>query len=187
MTVRRVLRRLGRDRRGATAVEFALVAPLILICVFGIVEIALVILMASTIEEAVFEASRFGITGRNAGAVSRADNVLRLVEARTYGLIDRDQIDVETLVYARFDDVGAEEPFADADADGRYDVGETYTDVNGNGAWDADMGRAGLGGPGDVVVYRVTWEWGIFTPIMRDILGDGLRQTASVAVRNEPN
>ena len=31
--------------------------------------------------------------------------------------------------------------------------------------WDADMGAAGLGGPSDVVVYRLTYDWGIITAV----------------------
>ena len=47
-------------------------------------------------------------------------------------------------------------------------------DVNGNGQWDADMGEAGLGGPSDVVVYRLTYDWGIITPVMREVMGDSI-------------
>jgi Flp pilus assembly pilin Flp len=177
---------LVRDRRGASAVEFAFVAPVILLLVFGIFEVAVAVLLASTIEESVFQASRFGATGEDAGGTPRAERVLQIVEARTYGLIDMDDVAIETLVYDNFSDVGAPEPFADADGDGRHDAGESFTDVNGNARWDADMGRAGLGGPGDIVVYRVTWDWGIMTPLLRGVLGDGLRQSASVALRNEP-
>ena len=32
------------------------------------------------------------------------------------------------------------EPFVDDDADGRWNTGETFTDVNGNGSWDAASG-----------------------------------------------
>jgi hypothetical protein len=50
------------------------------------------------------------------------------------------------------------------------------------------MGAAGLGGPGDVVLYPVSFDWSLLTPLMAPLAGaDGkLRLSASIAVRNEP-
>ena len=48
------------------------------------------------------------------------------------------------------------------------------------------MGKAGLGGPSDVVVYRLSYDWGVVTPVMREIVGATVTHTSSVAVRNEP-
>ena len=96
------------------------------------------------------------------------------------------QVDLDTLIYDSFSDVGKPEPYVDANGNGSWDAGEAYTDVNGNAQWDPDMGEAGLGGPGDIVVYRMTYDWGVVTPMLRDILGGSVRHVSSVAVRNEP-
>jgi hypothetical protein len=48
------------------------------------------------------------------------------------------------------------------------------------------MGAAGLGGPSDVVVYTVTYDWGLITPFMRRVMGESIRHISTVAVRNEP-
>ena len=48
------------------------------------------------------------------------------------------------------------------------------------------MGAAGLGGGGDVVVYRVRYAWGIMTPMIREVIGESIEHISSVAVRNEP-
>ena len=93
---------------------------------------------------------------------------------------------IDTLVYDTFSDIGKPEPFVDANANAAYDAGEVFTDVNGNGVWDADMGAAGLGGPSDVVVYQLTYDWGIVTPLMRRVMGETVEMVSSVAVRNEP-
>lgn len=179
--------RLWRDERGATIVEFAVVLPVLLLAVIGIIEVAIVLFISSTIESAVFEASRFGVTGNNdVPGVTREDRVRDIVERRTYGLVDMDRVEIEALVYATFADIGQPEPFTDANANASYDIGEDYIDVNGNGQWDPDMGAAGLGGPSDVVVYRLSYSWGILTPIVRDVLGESIRNVSSVAVRNEP-
>lgn len=179
------IRSLGRCARGTTAVEFALLLPLLLLTTLGTIEIAILLFIGSSMEAAVMEASRYGITGGDEG-VSRDERVLDIVEAKTYGLLDMDQLDMETLVYPSFDDIGQPEPYEDANHNGAYTAGEPYTDVNGNAKWDADMGEAGLGGPGEIVVYRLSYDWGIVTPMMRDILGRTVRHVSSVAVRNEP-
>jgi hypothetical protein len=185
------VRRLPRPARltactaGSTAVEFALILPLLLLFIIGSIEMAINLFIGSSIESAVMEASRYGITGTEAG-VSRADRVLEIVGDRTYGLLDMDQVNMETLVYESFADIGQPEPFTDQNANHVYNAGEPFVDVNGNGEWDADMGEAGLGGPSDVVVYRLSYDWGIITPTMRGILGDNVTHVSSIAVRNEP-
>ena len=179
------LRRLRRCHRGSTAVEFALILPLLLLFVFGSIEMAIVLFIGSSIENAVMEASRLGVTKPEPG-VTRAGQVLEVVEAKTYGLLDMDQVQLDTLVYGKFDDIGKPEPFTDTNTNGAHDEGEPFTDVNGNGQWDTDMGAAGLGQGGDVVVYRLRYAWGIVTPILQRLLGQSVVHVASVAVRNEP-
>ena len=101
---------------------------------------AIILFIGSSIESAVMEASRYGITGTEAG-VSRADRVLEIVGDRTYGLLDMDQVDMDTLVYESFADIGKPEPFTDQDGNHVYNSGEPFVDVNGNGQWDAGHGR----------------------------------------------
>ena len=179
------MRALPGCERGATAVEFALILPVLLLFIVGSIESAIVLFIGSSIEAAVMEASRYGTTG-TATSVSRADRVLEIVSQRTYGLLDMDRVQMDTLVYASFADIGKPEPFDDSNGNTAYDPGEPYVDVNGNAQWDPDMGEAGLGGPSDVVVYRLRYAWGIVTPIMRQILGESVTHVSSIAVRNEP-
>ncbi len=163
-----------------------MIFPVFILAIFGIIETAIVLFVSSSIEAAVLEASRFGVTGGLTPGVSREDRVLEIVGDKTYGMVDMDEVDIQTLVYASFDDIGQPEPFDDENLNTVCEDPEPFTDVNGNGVWDADMGAAGLGGPSDVVVYRVSYDWGVMTPLIRDILGDSVRHVSSVAVRNEP-
>ena len=185
--MRRLLRPAGlaAAAAGSTAVEFALILPVLLLFVIGSIEMAINLFIGSSIESAVMEASRYGITGTEAG-VSRADKVLEIVADRTYGLLDMDQVDMDTLVYESFADIGEPEPFTDQDGNLVYNSGEPFVDVNGNGQWDEDMGEAGLGGPSDVVVYRLSYDWGVITPFMQRVLGESITHVSSIAVRNEP-
>ncbi len=188
MSVEQVFRPAGLagDCRGSAMLEFAIILPVLLMFVFGCIEIAVIIFLSSSIESAILQASRYGITGETSGGLSRQERVLEIVERNSFGLLDMDVVDLETRVYANFGDIGASEPFTDANDNDAFDPGESFTDVNGNGVWDADIGEAGLGGPSDVVVYRLRYSWGIMTPFIQGVLGQKFPYVSSVAVRNEP-
>lgn len=175
---------LWRCQSGATAVEFAIILPLLLLFAFGSIEQAILLFIRSSIESAVHQAARYGITvGDGEG---RAEQLIRIVDERTYGLLDPDKITLETLIYGDFDDIGKPEPFDDANGSGQHEPGESFSDVNGNGQWDSDMGAAGLGGPDSIVVYRLSYPWGIVTPMVREIMGASVLNQSSTAVKNEP-
>jgi Flp pilus assembly pilin Flp len=182
----RSIHRLTRDVGGTAAIEFAFILPLLLVAVIGCLEIAILLFLTASIETAVGQASRFGSTGGNGSGISREERVFRMISEHTYGLIDVSKMTLDTLVYPDFADIGQPEPYTDANDNGLYDAGERYIDVNGNEQWDVDMGRAGLGGPSDVVVYRVRYTWGLLTPFVQRLMGAEITQTASAAMRNEP-
>ena len=60
----------------------------------------------------------------------------------------------------------------------------SYSDFNNIGQ--AGQGTAGLGGPGDVVVYTVSYPWTIMTPIVSAVIGNTITLSSSTVVRNEP-
>lgn len=180
------LRALPGDARGATALEFALILPALLLFIVGSIEAAIILFIGSSIESAVLEASRHGITGGEEEGISRADRVLDIVAEHTYGLLDMDTVRLETLVYDEFDDIGQPEPLTDLNGNGSWDDGEVFVDVNGNGHWDADMGEAGLGDGDAVVVYRLSYPWGVVTPMLKQVLGQTVTHVSSIAVKNEP-
>jgi len=175
-------------RRGVTAVEFALTTPMIFVAMVGLFEIAMILSASVLMEGGVREAARFGITGSVPAGTSREQMIRQIVADNTMGLIDMANLQVTTLVYKSFDQIGQPEPFTDTNANGQFDDGEPFTDVNGNGQWDADMGAAGAGGPGDVVVYTLTYNWPLMTPLLNDLIGHAgtIPLRASIAVRNEP-
>jgi TadE-like protein len=197
MNAYRALRRLAPARPwawwrraagegGTAAMEFAFVAPIFLAMVGAIMEFSGIMFVQTLLEGSAREASRYGITGFTQEGVSRDDQILAIVEHNTYGIIDLDELEMDTLVYENFGDVGQPEPFTDENVNEAHDTGEPFTDVNGNGTWDEDMGAAGLGGPGDVVVYRMSYDWSIIIPFFRLFFGDAITLQANIAVRNEP-
>lgn len=181
--------RLGtllRCDRGATALEFALILPALLLFIVGSIESAIILFIGSSIESAVLEASRYGITGTEDAKLSREERIMQIVRDRTYGLLDMASVRLETLVYDDFDDIGKPEPLTDLNGNGSWDEDEVFVDVNGNAKWDEDMGKAGLGEGGSVVVYRLTYPWGVVTPILQDVLGNSVTHVSSIALKNEP-
>ena len=63
-----LLRRFARQRRGATAVEFAMISPLLFGSLFGIMETGTLYLRQTAIEAGVEEAKRLVMTGQIAAA-----------------------------------------------------------------------------------------------------------------------
>lgn len=179
------MRRLWKDRRGVAALEFALSAPLLILMTVGALEVAIIMFLGSTIENAVLDGSRQGVTGYTSEGKSRETIIRDAIADWSFGLLDMDVIEISTKIYPSFDDIGKPEPFVDSNGNGYRDDGEPYSDINGNGQWDADMGEAGLGGPGEVVMYSVAYKWGMLTRFMEKIIGD-ITFRSSIAVRNEP-
>ncbi|WP_420550046.1 TadE/TadG family type IV pilus assembly protein [Curvivirga sp.] len=169
--------------------EFALVLPFLLVLMFGTIEVGLVMFTQSLMEGALRDASRYGITGQEADADARLESIVQIIEDKTIGLVDMDTARIDVLTYDSFGQIGEGEAYIDGDGNGQYDLGETFTDENDNGAWDADLGTTGPGGAGDVVLYRISYDWPIIAGYMKSILGSEegkLPLSASVAVRNEP-
>ena len=171
---------------GQALVEFALVAPALFGLLLGIFEFSGVLFAQTLLEGGARQASRYGITGSTTSGTTREDMILQIVEDNAYGIIDTDEIEMDTLIYENFSDVAQPEPFTDANGNGIFDEGEEFDDINGNAQWDEDQGRAGLGGPGDVVVYRLRYDWPLIIPFFRPLFGDTIALDANVAVRNEP-
>ena len=69
-----------------------------------------IMFVQAILEGSAREASRYGLTGFT-GGVSREDQILSIVEDNTYGIIDMDELQIDTLVYENFGDIGQPEPF----------------------------------------------------------------------------
>jgi hypothetical protein len=163
--------------------------PVLILTITGIMEVSLILAVSSLMEGGLRDAARFGITGYVPSGTTRADHIKSILGESTIGLVDMNKAEIQTLVYPSFGDIGQPEPWDDQNSNGVYDVGEPYTDINSNGQWDPDMGAAGLGGPGEIVLYKIKYDLSLMTPLLGPIMGgaDGkVALRASIAVRNEP-
>lgn len=189
MEWRKAVCRFLRCRNGSSFIEFGLVAPAIFLGIAGIIDFMMVMFVTSLVEGGLQDASRLGRTGYQPSGLSREAAIRQSIADATIGLVDMTEVQITYTVYPGFDVVGQPEPYDDtAPANGAYDAGEPFNDINGNGVWDADMGVSGLGEPGDVVLYQVSYAWTPLTPLIVPFFGPTGKApiSASVAVRNEP-
>lgn len=149
--MRRSLLACLRSTQAASAVEFALVAPLFLTVVFGIVDLAQMAYGQAMLNGAVQKAARDSSI-ENANTTEADAMVINQVSPVLPGAT----IWQSRVNYVDFGDVARAERFTDTNGDGACNNREPYVDENGNGRWDADVAQSGNGGANDVVVYTVT-------------------------------
>ena len=131
-----------RDEGGATAVEFAFVAPVLFFALFSIVEVGMLGMMSSGLDNAVAETSRRIKTGRDDSATS-AGAFKDQICARMGGSITECRSRL-TISVQRFD------RFTDANAI-----------VNTQPA-----GQFNKGSAGDIVVVKANYVWPLMTPFI---------------------
>lgn len=177
-----------RGERGATALEFAMIAPFYFLLLIGIIETSMVMFAQHVLENASATASRTGKTGYVSPTKTQQQTIMAAVDRMAGFLMDKNKIAVSSLAYKSFSGIGTGEQFVDANMNNHWDPGENYTDSNGNGQYDSDIGTTGYGTAGDIVVYTITYPWPIMTPAMKHFLGeDGILNLRSrIVVKNEP-
>jgi Flp pilus assembly protein TadG len=177
----------ARCQNGVTAIEFALIAPVLIMIMMGIIEFSLIMFTSSVMEGATNETARLGKTGYVATGLTRQQEITNTITSKTSGLLNPTRITITTTVYSNFNNIGKPEPcLSPTTPPCPGTPGINFVDVNGNGVWDTDMGQAGLGNAGDIVVYSVSYPWPIFTPVIQAIFGTTYTITARSVVRNEP-
>ena len=174
---------LFRDRRGATIVEFAIVAPVMMLMIMGLGDILYQVYVQSVLTGAVQKAGRdSGIEG-GASTTSAIDAKVQTAVSK---VVTISSIASTRKSYDSFSNV-APEPFTDSNSNGIRDAGECFTDENANGTWDADPGATGQGGASAVVLYTVSISYKRVFPIT-GFLGGSSTQTVSATtlLKNQP-
>lgn len=162
--LRRLFARLAGDRRGIAAVEFAILAPVMLTLMMGLMELGYQAYVQAAVTGAVQKAGRdSAIQGATPATIDA--KVLGQVQMIAKGAAFTSGFPTR-LNYSNFSAI-APEPFVDSNNNGVRDAGECYTDVNGNGRWDDDAGRTGQGGANDVTVYTVSVDYPRLFPVAR--------------------
>lgn len=174
---------LTRDTRGATLVEFAIVAPVMILLLMGICDLAYQVYAQAIVNGAMQKAGRDstiqGAANNTAAIDLKVSNMVKNVAANATITFTRKNYDSFSLIKP--------EPFTDTNGNGVRDPKECFTDVNGNGTWDADPGVSGQGGADDVTVYTATVTYPRLFPVAK-LFGWSSTQTitASTLLKNQP-
>ena len=184
MTGRSALCRLPGDTRGAAALEFALVAPALLLTIMGIFDLGYNIYAATMVQGAIQHAARDSTIE---GANLRLTQIDAAVSRAVHHVVPRATIAFSRRAYADFADVSRPEDFTDTDRNGLCDNGEPFEDANRNGTWDDDRGTSGGGGARDAVLYTVNVTYARGFP-MASLIGlpDTVTTAAATVLRNQP-
>ncbi|MGY6551417.1 MAG: TadE/TadG family type IV pilus assembly protein [Erythrobacter sp.] len=183
-------RNLNKDVLGVAAVEFAMIAPVMILLICGFMEYAHVSSSRTRLEASTMRAAR--AVAATDCPTNRTEIMRTIIERAMEGVpsIDDGKVEIITKSYANsFGDVGEPEPFDDLNGNGAWDPGESFIDVNGNGEWDRDMGVVGsLGGAGQVISYTARFNVAsLFNFIAMEFNGSNVYQIeASTVFRNEP-
>jgi Flp pilus assembly protein TadG len=170
--LRKLARRFVRRQDGAAAVEFALVAAPFLALTFAILETAMVFFAGQTLEAAAADSARLIMTGQAQTAGYTASDFKKAVCDRIYGLFDcTNGVTVNVQSYSSFASVPTSQPIVN---------GQLNTQ---------NMGYS-PGGPGDIVVVSLYYQWPIYVSMLGNSLSNlngGNRLLAATSVfRVEP-
>ncbi len=182
---RSVLRRLIGDSNGVTLVEFAFVGPVLILMIMGIFDMAHTQYTSAMINGAMQKAGR-DMTLENAGS-RQADVDGRVREQVLQVVPNGATVEFERLSHFDFTDIGEAEEFTDENNDGICNNNEVFADANGNGQWDPDRGRSGIGGARDAVLYTAVVKYPRMFP-MFELAGlpEEITLRATTVLRNQP-
>lgn len=182
---RSLLRRLIGDRSGVTLVEFAFVGPVLILMIMGIFDMAHTQYTSAMINGAMQKAGR-DMTLENAG--SRQADVDGRVREQVLNVVPNGAtVEFERLSHFDFTDIGEAEEFTDDNSDGICNNNEVFADANGNGQWDPDRGRSGIGGARDAVLYTAVVQYPrMFAMFELAGLPEEITLRATTVLRNQP-
>lgn len=182
--MRRLASRIASDTRGATIVEFALVAPVLLMATMGIFDLGYNTYTTAMLQGSIQQAAR-GATIE--GSQMQSAQLDAIVASAVHAVVPGATMTFTRKSYASFSKVGQPEDYTDVNGDGTCDAGEPFEDANRNGTWDRDRGRSGQGGARDAVLYTVDVTYPRAFPIAPLIgMSPTFTARAKTVLRNQP-
>ncbi|MBN8500520.1 MAG: pilus assembly protein [Sphingomonadales bacterium] len=183
--IRPVLNHLRRDKAGVTVIEFALLAPVLMVMLFGLLDLAYNMYTAQMLQGAVQDAARKSTIE---GAANSAAAVDGIVTTAVRTVAPGATLNFSRKAYTNFTNAARPEDFDDVNTNGTCDDGEPFEDANGNGNWDLDPGVDGFGSARDAVLYTVQITYPRAFPIFAFIPGqsDTYDMQVTSVLRNQP-
>ncbi|WP_323800852.1 TadE/TadG family type IV pilus assembly protein [Parasphingorhabdus sp.] len=176
--------RLLGDERGATLVEFGLVAAPFFLMLLGIMDLGYRGYVDTVSKSVLHKVARDASTGE----MTTAQIKQQVNDGLDDLVLKNAVIEVSTESYFDFTNIGKPEKLTvDNNNNGEVDPGDCFIDNNGNDVFDTDYGIAGTGGPDDIVNYKIEIVSPRLFPLASMIgLDDTMIISNSTAVRNQP-
>jgi len=176
--------RPASDDSGAAAVEFALIAPVLLLGLLGMFDLGHNMYTSTLLRGAIYKTARDSTIEGAGNSSSRLDQRVTDVVS---DIAPRAVLEFSRKSYSSYSAVGKAEDFTDINKNDTCDAGEPYEDANGNKSWDEDRGKDGTGGARDAVLYDVTVTYPRAFPFYK-LIGaqDTSTLQAKTILRNQP-
>ncbi len=184
----RRLRRLRADRRGATVIEFAMVAPVMCALLMGAFDVSHTLYTQAALQGIVQKTARDSTLEASNEAEAQA-LLDQKVRNQVAALHNSANVAITRRFYRSFTEAAAAraETYTDTNHNNSCDAGEPYEDANGNSVWDRDGGNAGQGGAKDATLYTVTMTYPRIVPVVGFFgLGSTTTVSAKTILRNQP-
>lgn len=177
------IRRRLRDTRGVTVVEFALIAPSLCMTLLAFTDFGYRSYVDSVLQGALLQAARSATVGDKTG-----DQIDQQVKDSLKAFSSGATVTIVKKSYEEFSGVKKPEKITQDTAPvGSYNKGDCFEDANGNGTYDLDQGKGGLGGAEDIVDYEVTMTYPRLVPLSGFLgLSNSQTLTESTVLRNQP-
>lgn len=154
----------NEDQKGQTIIEFALVAILLLVLLFAIIDLATLFYVNLTMQHAVREGARYAITGRNDLGEDRRSALIAKIKEQSMGLYDKNKH------APRDPSISVIKPSA-----------VTFSNYSGTPTT-GDPGKAD-----ETIVVSLTYTWPLMTPLMKPLFqGGAYTFTVKSTMKNEP-
>lgn len=182
---------LLRDTRGATMIEFGLIATVLMLLVVGIVEFGLLLFTQMQLEGIMGNVSRTTIIGDNPGFPDRVSYMQARMRDQAANMINGDAM----ILSVEPTQAGIGRSFVEPELclSSPPTLGPTcpngtpFEDRNNNGVYDAGTLRSDVGKSGELVQFNVSLPWRFFTPLISAFFPNNTYIIrTSVVVQNEP-
>jgi len=179
--IRSCLHSLSRDNSGATLVEFAFVAPTLLLMIMGIAELGHGIYIRAILDGTMEEAGRLTTL-----ETAKKNEIGAMVEDRVQDVVPGATVALEWRNFQSYEDVGQMEEFSDINGDGICNDGEPFEDTNDNDVRD-HKGKGGIGNGREAVLMTAVIGYDRFFP-MPSLSGwsETNTVTSATVLRNQP-
>lgn len=148
---------------GATAVEFAIIAPFLLGLLCAAVDLGHYAYVRSITSGAMLKAGRDSSLETGSAANATIDGS---VQSQVDLVVSGASYTFTRTNFADPSDIGKPERYSDTNGNNSRDPGECFDDYNRNGVWDVQGGASGQGGAKAYVVYKVVVSYPRIIPGM---------------------